>query len=490
MAVNLFAVLMLAGGVLYLDGFRERLLEQRETEVRVSAALLAASVSDADGDALARQLAAAARIASFRVRVYGPDGRLQVDNWDLAGPTYTLIDPETQPLRKDVARLLDRSIEALAGARRLDDMNLDAPDVASSHAVIAMARAEGRPAATLLYAPDRTPVAFAAAALPEGRTLMLSANARDITRIVRSERAAMFLIFLGVVALSMLLSSFLARTIVRPLRRLAIAAQRVRLGRSREVTVPRFQLRRDEIGELSRSLSDMTGALRSRIDATEAFAADVAHELKNPLASLRSAIEGLERVEDPDLRAQLLKIVKADIDRLDRLISDISDASRLDAELSRARFERVDLGAMLEAVVTLYEERGLPRNIELALARPGQGTTCILADERRLAQVVRNLIDNAISFSPDGGIVQVGAARGGGDVIFYVEDAGPGIPPGTEEKIFKRFYSERPQSEDFGRHSGLGLAISRAIVEAHDGTIAAHTRAEGGARFVATLPAA
>ncbi|MHB9879770.1 ATP-binding protein [Pacificimonas sp. ICDLI1SI03] len=494
LAVNLFAVLMLAGGVLYLDSFRVRQIDQRVEALRGGAALIASSlgegVAEDDDAATLRQAAAVGRTTGARVRIYGPDGTKLMDNWDIIGPTYTLIDPATEPWRKNAARFLDRMIDALVGARRVPRLDVALPDRASTFPEIEEARRTGRVADRVRLAPDRTPVTFAAAPLDDGRVMLLTQNARDVTTDVRSERATLFLVFLGVLGLSLLLSSFLARTIVRPLRRLAIAAQRVRLGRARDVTVPRFQLRRDEIGELARSLSDMTTALRMRIDATEAFAADVAHEIKNPLASLRSAVEGMGRVEDPQLRQQLLAIVTADVDRIDRLISDISNASRLDAELSRTRFEPVDLGNMLEGIVGLYEERGLPRGIELALARPAAGTVRVMGDPSRLAQIVRNLIDNAISFSPDGGLVQVSAARGRHSVVMRVEDRGPGIRPDAEEKIFQRFYSERPEGEDFGQHSGLGLAICRSIVEAHDGKLNVETRKNGGARFIAKFPAA
>jgi len=245
---------------------------------------------------------------------------------------------------------------------------------------------------------------------------------------------------------------------------------------------------------LARALSDMTQALRHRMDATEAFAADVAHEIKNPLASLRSAVETFESVKDPALQAQLLELIRDDVNRIDRLITDIADVSRLDAELSRTRFEPVDLGQMAATMVRLIERAGLPRGVRIAYARPEPGAAIVLGDESRLSQVVRNLLDNAVSFSPDDGVVRMTVMHAGKRVMLRVDDDGPGIPSGMHEEIFKRFYSERPEGESFGKHSGLGLAIARAIVEAHDGTIKALNReANGevlGARFVMTLPAA
>lgn len=482
---------MFLGGLIYLESFRTRLLEQRLEEMRAGAVLIASGIRN-DSPAEARELiAAASRQTRTRIRVYGADGEKALDSWNIAGPTYRLADPATEDWRLTTARGIDVVIDFMMGADPLPYLNTDLPDRLSTYPEAVEARQTGEVQDALRFAPDRTPLTYSAVRLENGNVLTISANARDITQVVRDERATLFTIFLGVLGLSLLLTSFLARTIVRPLRRLALAAQRVRLGRSREVTVPRFKARRDEIGELARSLSDMTAALRTRIDATESFAADVAHELKNPLASLRSAVEGLGSVEDPALRAQLLDVVKADVARLDRLISDISDASRLDAELSRARFEPVDIGEMIAALGDLYRGRGLPRGITLEYDPPPTGTAQVNGDESRLAQVARNLIDNAISFSPEGGTVRCAVKRTGARVALEVKDEGPGIPRGAEEKIFTRFYSERPESEGFGRHSGLGLAISRAIVEAHDGTLrVVRAGGESGARFRAEFAAA
>lgn len=497
LAVNLFALLMLAGGVVYLDSFRERLLEQRRGQAEVGAVLMADALSEAlkaggrpGADALSARLG---RTTQARLRVYGVDGRLLVDSWRRTGPTFRLRDPTAEPWRKQAARFLDRMIELAGSPSRLpryDNMlgavRQDWPE--------AEAAVRGQVRAQFRRAPDRTVIVSAAAPIPGTQDVLhVTIDTRDITRVVRDERTTSFLVFLGVLALSLLVSSFLARTIVRPLRRLSIAAQRVRLGRSREVTVPRFNKRRDEIGTLARALSDMTQALRHRIDATESFAADVAHEIKNPLASLRSAVESFELVKDDALRAQLLDVIRDDVNRIDRLITDIADASRLDAELSRTRFERVDLGQLAATLVKLVERAGLPRGVKIAYARPEPGTAIVMGEESRLAQAVRNLLENAVSFSPDEGVVRLTVMHAGRRVMLRVDDDGPGIPPGMHEQIFKRFYSERPDGEDFGKHSGLGLAISKAIVEAHDGTIKALNREQAGrvtgARFVMTLPA-
>jgi two-component system sensor histidine kinase ChvG len=287
-----------------------------------------------------------------------------------------------------------------------------------------------------------------------------------------------------------LLSIYLAGTIARPIRRLAAAAERVRRFHGRQVLIPDFGRRGDEIGDLSASLREMTGALWTRMDAIERFAADVAHEIKNPLTSLRSAVETAARVDDPQKQRRLLAVVLEDVQRLDRLITDISDASRLDAELSRVELEPVLVGRMLEALVDVHQatqSEAAPRLL-LSLPASGDGALVVPGIEDRLVQVFRNLIANAISFSPSGAPIRLAAERQGDDVVVIIEDEGPGIPEGKLEAIFERFYSERPAGEKFGTHSGLGLSICREIVEAHHGTIRLDCPAAGGTIMEIRLP--
>jgi len=267
----------------------------------------------------------------------------------------------------------------------------------------------------------------------------------------------------------------------------------VRRGQGRQIDIPDFTRRRDEIGDLSGALRDMTAALWARMDAIERFAADVAHEIKNPLPSLRSAVETVARLEDPKQQKRLMAIILDDVERLNRLISDISDASRLDAELSRAEMGPVDIANMLRALADLHEVTkgdGPLLKIEIASLQ----SLVVHGIEGRLVQVWRNLISNAASFSPPGGSIRIAAAREGERVRVTVADDGPGIPAGKLTAIFDRFYSERPAGEKFGTHSGLGLSISKQIVEAHGGHIAAENRTAGdgrilGAVFIVTLPA-
>jgi two-component system sensor histidine kinase ChvG len=494
LAVNIFALALLAGGFFYLDTYRSRLIDQRLSQSATEARMIGEALDAAPAAARPILAARLGIITDSRLRLYDAHGRLAIDSWRIGGLTYRLRDPRKEPWERHVARFLDRVIDRVVWASRPEPFVEPAHDRLSEWPEARTAATIGIVQTALRTAPDRTPMISAAAPLgsPTHAVLLMTRNARDVTRIVRAERLRLGIVLAFVVLVSVLLSLFLARTIARPLRRLAIAAHRVRLGRAREVQVPRLPSRRDEIGTLARALSDMSLALRQRIDATEAFAADVAHELKNPLASLRSAVDSLDRVKDPALQAQLIAVIHDDVARLDRLITDIAEASRLDAELSRARFETVDLGIIIEGLVATREKRGVNGDVRLAFARPHKGTAIVFGDGSRLTRVIENLVDNAISFSPPGGLVQIAATRDGDHVVIRVEDEGPGVPPEAREAIFQRFHSIRPEGEAFGRHSGLGLAIAKAIVDGHNGEIRVQDRdnAPTGARFVIRLPAA
>jgi two-component system, OmpR family, sensor histidine kinase ChvG len=346
--------------------------------------------------------------------------------------------------------------------------------------------------------------------------LLLSTQGGDIDAIIASERWAILRIFLVLASVMFVLSVLLAGTIAEPVRKLAEAAERVRRGIKSRQQIPDFTNRSDEIGHLSGALRDMTLALYNRIDAIESFAADVSHELKNPLTSLRSAVEILPRVREGASKDRLLDVIQHDVRRLDRLISDISDASRLDAELARADSASVDLVALLRAVVALAEDGPRWREVAVRLkieeTKAGAQRFRVMAHDSRLAQVMTNLIDNARSFSAPGGEVRVSMRRTrsekeGERIEIAVEDDGPGIPPHALERIFERFYTDRPE-HGFGQNSGLGLSISRQIIEAHGGWIWAEnrplsaaaqatdgdsespTRHSAGARFILSLPAA
>ncbi len=490
--VNVLPLVLLGGGVIYLDVYRKQLLDERFKLALVEAQIIAEALAGASNARQAALLVQLGKEQKLRLRLYNNSGKLEADSFALAPPSFALADPATETDSQAFARQLDEWSDWLVGAAPLPLYREPVSDDVSAWPELQRAKEESLTQIVLRHGPDRTHVINAAAPVGlRGETLLLTRNPVDIVEAVRTARTLVFLAVLAALAVSTFLSLFLARTIVNPLRTLVDAAIRVRQGRDRQVEVPRLPQRRDEIGLLARAISDMTAALRHRIDAVESFAADVAHEIKNPLASLRNATETLGRVDDPELRAQLLDIARHDVRRIDRLVTDISDASRIDAELSRATFERIDLLALTRAIVGSREDRdenaGHPIHIDSAL-----DSVPVMGEPSRLERVIVNLLDNAVSFSPPEAEVRVAIERKSGWVTLNVEDAGPGIPADRREQVFERFHSLRPDSEDFGNHSGLGLAIARSIAEAHDGTLAAHERADGaqGARLELCLPAA
>jgi two-component system sensor histidine kinase ChvG len=329
--------------------------------------------------------------------------------------------------------------------------------------------------------------------------LMLSTQGADIDDMVEAERLAIFKVFLIAAGVMVVLSMLLAGTIAGPVRRLADGAERVRRRIRNRIEIPDFTRRRDEIGHLSGALRDMTNALYTRIEAIESFAADVSHELKNPLTSLRSAVETLPMAKTDANRKRLLDVIQHDIRRLDRLITDISDASRLDAELQRQEAAVIELAQLLEALVKAANEVRSDVAVTLSFDGGPPSAFKVPGHDSRLGQVVSNLIDNARSFSPPGGSVRVTCRKLKNEVEILVDDDGPGVRPEALEKIFERFYTDRPEDQGFGQNSGLGLSISKQIVEAHGGRIWVDNRTASvrggeepkvlGARFHVRLPA-
>ncbi len=331
---------------------------------------------------------------------------------------------------------------------------------------------------------------------------LVTAEIGGIDELVDDARLAILPFFGLAVAAGILSSLLLTTTIAQPIRQLAIAADRVREGiaATGRVRIPDFTKRKDEIGELSGSLKSMTQAIYARIDAIESFAADVAHELKNPLTSIRSAAETMQIAKTPEQTAKLMAVIQKDVARMDRLITDISNASRLDAELARETREAVDLTKLMKDIVSMYADTVKEGAARVVFRDPLQ-EAYVLGNPSALGQVIRNLVDNARSFSPPGGEVRISldpptprtpVAR------IEVEDDGPGIPPENLEAVFKRFYTKRPHGSAFGNNSGLGLAISRQIINSHGGRIYAENRpgdpldpagSRKGARFIVELPA-
>ncbi|WP_347303494.1 stimulus-sensing domain-containing protein [Croceibacterium sp. TMG7-5b_MA50] len=494
LAVNLIPLVALGGSLFLLDSYRRQLLDERYKLARIEAQITAEALSGATPERQQALLMQIGKEQNMRLRIYHRDGTLAADSFALAPPSFHFNDPAADPWGEDVARWMDAAVDFATGARASPDYVEPVEPVADAWPEVARARQQGLTQIELRRAPDRTPVITAAAPVGRrGMTLLTTRNARDITLAVRAARSQLLLIIAIVLVISFFLSLYLARTIIDPLRRLSRAAVRVRLGRERDVEVPRMGARGDELGVLARAVSDMTAALRLRIDAVETFAADVAHEIKNPLASLRSAVDSLQRVEDPALRTQLIDIAAHDVRRIDRLVTEIAEASRIDAELSRATFEATDLAALAEHRVRARQERELDRDCRVEVIREGR-PAIVMGVPLRLERVLDNLLDNAVSFSPPGGRIRLTIHADDERVTATICDEGPGIPEERREKVFARFHSVRPDEEGFGDHSGLGLAMGRTIAEAHDGSLRVCDAPEEcglvGACLVLDLPAA
>jgi two-component system sensor histidine kinase ChvG len=440
-----------------------------------------------------------------RARIYDRDGVLLVDSRNLFG-RGDVLRFDLPPPNAEKPGLFERAFIAVRRWLGRGDLPLyHELGALNGRGYPEVAQALGGQNASRVRINDRADV-IVSVAVPVQRfravrgALMLSTQGADIDDMVEAERLAILKVFLVAAGVMVVLSILLAGTIAEPVRRLADAAESVRRRIQSRVEIPDFTRRRDEIGHLSGTLRDMTNALYSRIEGIESFAADVAHELKNPLTSLRSAVETLPVAKTEESRARLLDIIQHDVQRLDRLISDISDASRLDAELQRQEAAPVDLAKLLNTLVGVANEVKRDDGVSVTLRFEGGGARAfqVPGHDSRLGQVVDNLIENARSFSPPGGTVRVTCRRLKSNVEIFVDDDGPGVPPDAIEKVFERFYTDRPHQR-FGQNSGLGLSISKQIVDAHGGAIWVENRigspgADGtptvtGARFIVRLPA-
>lgn len=322
---------------------------------------------------------------------------------------------------------------------------------------------------------------------------VVTVESNDVDEIIAAERQALIPFIVVAVLVTLASSLTLTLVIARPIRSLALAADRIRRGRVRRASIPDFSSRRDEIGDLSKSLESMTNALYDRLDAIESFAADVSHEIKNPLTSMRSAVETLPLAKNAAARKKLLKILNSDVSRLDRLISDISSSSRLDIDLARARAEPIDLPLFIIDIIDIYNNMKLEKPVRIQFEPALLVPRILYGAEQPLARVLQNLIDNAITFSPINGLITIRLTKEDESAILEIEDQGTGILQENLETVFQRFYTDRPKGQKFGTHSGLGLSIVRQIVTAHKGTIHAKNviDAQGkiaGARFVVQLP--
>jgi two-component system, OmpR family, sensor histidine kinase ChvG len=516
LAVNVLALALLAGGFLYLGKYQASLVRQQIESLKTQGEVFAAALGEGavldsvdEGEILLPDLARQmmrrlVEPTRTRARLFDIRGDIIGDSRVLRGPGDIVQVLELQPPERDrtVVRIADRIytwiVDLLPRYSSYPVYQERASPRAEDYAEV-MRALRGETGSAIRSDPASGGLVFSVA-IPIQRykqvlgAVMLSSGSSEIEEELRTVRLELLRIFGVALLVTVLLSFYLAGTIARPIRRLAAAAERAR-GRRARAEIPDFTRRGDEIGDLSGSLREMTDAVWQRMNAIESFAADVAHEIKNPLSSLRSAVETAIRIEDPAKQQRLMSIILNDVQRLDRLITDISDASRLDAELGRVELEPIDIGAMLGALVDVHEAMGTERSPRLTLVIDRSDRPLIVPGiETRLSQVFRNVIGNAVSFSPPLGEIRLTARHDGRAVLVTVEDDGPGIPDEKLSAIFDRFYTERPLGEKFGTHSGLGLSISKQIVEAHRGMIWAENRKDAngaivGARFSIRLPA-
>jgi two-component system sensor histidine kinase ChvG len=511
LAFNTLALLILTGGVIGIQSSGRGLVEERLAGIQQQAAIVAGAlgeyainpktqVLDVDlANPLLRQLIAPTRL---RARLYLTNGH-QVADTRLLLPRGIVEVEELPPLDpwNRFKAWSSRIYDGVMGVRPFTQLPTyseggedgriyqEVNDAMTGQA----SSAERVDSENRLVLSVAVPVQGVRAVYGE---LFVTTEGGDIDGILRQERFTLFEVIFVAFAVMLLSSFYLSSAIAEPVRRLAAAADLVRQGRGGRDAIPGLPGRNDEIGDLADSLKEMTAALYDRIGAIERFAADVAHELKNPLTSLASAVEMLVRAPDEATRQKLLSLVRADVKRINRLITDISDASRLDAELSRETRTEIDLSHLLRTIVEIYDVTERNKNVAVTLDDTLPAGTKVMGHDERLGQVFRNLIDNAISFAPEGGTIAIAARKHHAFTRITVEDNGPGIPPDNLESIFERFYTERP-GENFGKNSGLGLSIARQITQNAGGRIWAENRpsntqgkASGGARFVVELPVA
>ncbi|WP_435640819.1 stimulus-sensing domain-containing protein [Micavibrio aeruginosavorus] len=523
LAVNVIAPLVLVVGLLYLGQYRDSLIRAELETMQIQSQLFAGAIAEAAvrpvekgkpfffakpeeiemlvPELSRRMVRRLGQTTENRTRLFSGDGALIGDSLELGGErsgeamvaaARSAVAAESEAAKPSLSEQLNNWGQAIIDWIPMQSDLPDYPDTGAQSITAypdAAVALTGRISATAWE--DRQGKIRLTAAAPIRKVenvigvVMLSRDGREIESAITQMRYDVLTVFLGALSITIFLSMYLAGSIGRPLKKLARAAEAVRLGKGRQIDIPDLTHRKDEIGELSAALNAMTTALRDRMDTIERFAADVSHEIKNPLTSLRSAVETAPIVKSKADLDRLFGIMQHDVNRLNRLISDISNASRLDAELSREEMGNVNVGRMLTQIIdgrrvalaqqnrqhaasgveTLPSDQRLRINIDSAEAIIVRGS------EGRLAQVFENLLSNALSFTPVNKSVTLNLSQNREQVLIQVEDEGPGIPENKLDTIFERFYSERPAHEDYGSHSGLGLSIARQIVKAHGGVI-------------------
>jgi two-component system sensor histidine kinase ChvG len=509
LAVNIIAIMILGLGILYLGQYTDSLIEGELAGLRSEAQLFSGAISEgavrpvfqisplpftdpqeieAIKPELARRMVRRlGEIGSSRIRLYAIDGSVLADSHRLSGGANGV---EMENLLPVAPRVTFDSLFTQSATRFLDLIPMKTQLMPFPESMVSniytfpdtQAALSGSVQASAWKDKNDRIVLTVAAPIQKAKQVMgvvlLLRDGAELEKSIAEVRVDVFRVFLGALGITVMLSIYLSGLISRPLQRLAFAAEAVRQGKGRYIEIPDMSHRNDEIGELSLALRDMTYALFTRMDTIERFAADVAHEIKNPLTSLRSAVETASRVKDEASRQKLMDIIHHDVHRLDRLISDISSASRLDAELSREEMGKVDIAALMYRLRDAYK-KPLKRgdndhdgeDTKIVLDMPEESGLFVKGSTDRLSQVFGNLLSNALSFSPADGRVTVRVLVQNDTIMVQVDDQGPGIPENKLQTVFERFYTERPQHETYGEHSGLGLSISKQIVDAHGGQI-------------------
>jgi len=503
---NMAGLLILVTGVLVLDEMRQGLIDARIANLRAQGELIAGVLEETAtvGTPSPKMDSERARVvmnglflsdAAARVQLFDQFGTMITDSDILRDQVR--VDPlapvqEKRSFRFKLANWLTRSGEFLSELNPISKTN-DLPRRSKAEEIATALLGETVAGERI----DENNKRVVSVSVPVQHVVavlgVVTVESDDVNEIITAEREALIPFIIVAVLVTLFSSLVLSLLIARPIRQLALAADRIRRGSAQRTSIPDFSGRRDEIGELSKSLTSMTNALYERLESIESFAADVSHEIKNPLTSIRSAIETLPAAKDTKSREKLLRILNSDVSRLDRLISDISSSSRLDIDLARARAEPIDLLLLIRDIVEVYSNLRAEHKVQILFEPPMVASFIIYGSEQPLARVLQNLIDNAITFSPKSGVIFVRLIDKSTIARIEVEDQGPGIPKENMETIFSRFYTDRPKGQKFGAHSGLGLSIVRQIVSAHKGKIWAENASDQtgritGARFVVEIP--
>jgi two-component system, OmpR family, sensor histidine kinase ChvG len=500
---NFAGIVILVLGSLLFNELRTGLTQAKADALRAQGSTIASVLAEAaippDSEPTLDENRARAilkrlfREPGARLRLYDRDRRAIADSEVLYDEISVRPLPPIGPAAPDLNEVAGK---AVANARIFIQGAVDNPELALAEEIASAL--QGRPVARERFNESGERVVSVSVPIQRVRAVVgvLTLESSDVSSIVDAERRALYPFIIASILVTLISASLLAWSIAVPLRKLAEAADNVRRGRSPVLDAAQLRNRPDEIGDLADALSVMTSSLRDRIDANESFAADVAHEIKNPLAAIRNAAELLPRATSDESKAKLEGIILADARRVDRLVTDIANASRLDAELARASKSRFALGDMIDEMAIVYGSIGHARNVVVRVHHDDDiDRLVVVGREEAISRILTNLLDNALSFSPDNGQVILSGGRHKGRIRIIVEDDGPGLPEEALESVFKRFYTHRPTTQgedgraDFGKHSGLGLAIARQIAEGHSGKLWAENRQNGtGARFVFEMP--